>query len=238
MTGRALDEIVAELSRDSPKFHGEGTRSWNATPGTLEVLAARVRAGDRTAETGCGASTVVFAAAGARHTSISPGADEHERVRAYCAELGVSSDSVEFVHGSSDRVLPVHEFEEQLDLVFVDGAHSYPYPVLDVHYLSPWIRTGGLLVLDDAPIPSVGIAFRALSDDANWEMVEIVDDRAAVFRKLGEPPVGDFWRGQPMNQAWPDLFFLPWRRRYLLRGRHRLVRARNKTLQRLRKPGR
>jgi hypothetical protein len=73
-------DIVDRLLRDCPMFHSSGTKRWDAVPGTLRAIRQLVRDGDRTLETGCGASTVIFAAAqGAHHTAISPDAEERFR---------------------------------------------------------------------------------------------------------------------------------------------------------------
>ena len=76
-----------------------------------------------TLETGSGASTIVFAAAGTDHTAVTPDAAEEGRVRATCRELGVSSDRVAFEVGFSHDVLP-RLSGSPLDLVLLDGAHG------------------------------------------------------------------------------------------------------------------
>src|SRR5690348_7301972 len=90
-------DVVARLLADRPAFHGGGTKHWEALPGTLRFLQGRVDGDHRTLEIGCGASTVVFAARGSDHTSISPDPEEHERVRRYCARIGVDTARVTFV---------------------------------------------------------------------------------------------------------------------------------------------
>ena len=64
--------VVKQLLIDRPSFHLSGEAHWDCTPGTLEGILRSVQDGDSTIETGAGASTVVFAAAGAAHTAISP----------------------------------------------------------------------------------------------------------------------------------------------------------------------
>jgi predicted O-methyltransferase YrrM len=178
-------------------------------PGTLELIARHVSPGDRTLETGAGASTVVFAAAGARHHAISPFGDEHKRIATYCADLGVGTDAVSFVEGRSDRVLPTLLGGERFDLAFIDGMHSFPGPVVDYHYVEQLLRPGGVLLLDDVPIPAVAVAFRYMRSSPDWAFVEVVDDRAAVFRKVADADDEDNWRTQPINRRYPDFSYLP-----------------------------
>jgi SAM-dependent methyltransferase len=152
---------------------------------------------------------VVFAAAGAAHHAISPFGDEHTRIAEYCVDLGVPIDQVTFVEGRSDRVLPGLVDGERFDLAFIDGMHSFPGPVVDYHYVEQLLRPGGVLLLDDVPIPAVAVAFRYMRSSPDWAFVEIVDDRAAVFRKLADADAEDNWRMQPYNHRYPDFSYLP-----------------------------
>lgn len=213
------EQVVELLVRERPSFHMGGATVWNALPETLGLIARHVQAGDRTVETGAGASTVVFAAAGARHTAISPAGDEHQRIRAWVAEHGVAGDGLAFVAGTSDRVLPTM-VAEPIDVAFIDGKHSFPHPIVDWHYLSTALRIGGVLLVDDLPIPAVAPVARHMLLDPCWEMLEIADHRAGVFRKLAEPEPHDDWEAQPYNRGYPDFGFLPAAERLPLRARH------------------
>lgn len=223
---RAID-VVERLIREQPSFHAvEGERRvWNAGPETLRMITGHVGPGHATAETGSGASTVVFAACGARHVAVSPHAAEHERVRAWCCEAGVSDEELRFVAGYAEDVLPGLGLRD-LDAAFVDGKHSFPHPVIDWHYLSRALRVGGVLMLDDLPVPAVAVVARAMLDAAEWELLALADDRAAAFRKLAQPPGGDAWQEQPFNRGFPDYSFARRRRRAVLAARHSFRRLR------------
>ena len=56
--------ITDELRRLPPGLHGEGNEFWGLAWPALRWLEREVRAEMRTAETGAGSSTLVFAAAG------------------------------------------------------------------------------------------------------------------------------------------------------------------------------
>jgi Methyltransferase domain len=198
-------EVVHRLVDAPPAFHSAGSRTWNALPATLRVLADHVGDGARTIETGCGASTAVFAAARARHTAISPFADEHERVREYCTGLGVGTDTVDFVAAPSEQAFPaLADRPGTVDLVFIDGKHSFPAPVVDFYYAWRLLRVGGIMVLDDVPIPSVQVVHRFCVSAPEWELVTIADDRAGCYRKLADEDAEDNWRRQPMNRRYPN----------------------------------
>ena len=230
-TGVASPDILSRLVTERPSFHAVNgqARIWHAQPRTLELIARHVRPSDRTLETGCGASTVVFAAAGARHTAISPSADEHQRISDYCRRAGIDDSNVSFVAGSSDRVLPGLVDEERLDLAFIDGAHSFPYPVIDWHYVSRRLRPGGILIMDDINVPSVAVPCRAMRTDGDgWQALDVADDRAQAFEKLREPPKGDKWKAQAFNAGYPDYSFAPFVRATRLRLRHQARAARSR----------
>ena len=218
-------QVAADLALVRPVFHVAGAAYWRAKRQTLELIARNVRPADRTVETGCGASTVVFAATGALHTAISPSRDEYMRVLAYCAEHAIDASGVTFVEGYSDQVLPSLGDDQDLDFAFIDGAHAFPYPILDWSYLARRVRLGGFLTLDDVPIPTIAVAYRFMRADEAWELVEIADDQAASFRRVAHDLLGDYWRIQRFNRSYPDFSFLPVSRRVPLTIRQRLANA-------------
>jgi hypothetical protein len=190
--------VVAALVAERPAFHHDGEREqvWSARGETLAYLADATKPGDRTLETGSGASTVVFAAAGAVHTAVSPMGHEHERIRAWCRGHGVSTERLEFVEGYSEEVLPGWYPERPLDVAFIDGKHSFPFPIVDWHYVSISVKLGGLLVLDDARAAAVDVLCRFMLADPGWELDAAPDGEAVAFRRVAEAPRGDPWQQQ------------------------------------------
>ena len=199
--------VIKQLLIDRPSFHLSGDAHWDCTPGTLGGILQSARDGGSTIETGAGASTVVFAAAGTAHTAISPMADEHQRIKEYCERIGVDHSRVNFVVGLSDDVLPaVLGRDRVLDAAFIDGAHSFPFPEVDWYYITRALKVGGKLLLDDIPIPAVAPVFRHMALEPNWRLDGIFDDRAAAFT-LVAPPQPEVWTNQPFNKGYPDLSF-------------------------------
>lgn len=229
--------VAQRVIGDRPLFHvtdrdtcyapkGAPVR-WNAQAQTLELIARDLSPEHTTLEIGSGASTVVFAATGARHTAISPFAAEHEQIASYCDSIGVSTARVAFVADSSDRVLPKLDPDDQFDLVFLDGTHAFPYAIVEWHYLRRHLPVGGLLIIDDVPVPAVGLLHRFLESDPGWEGIAIVDCRTAVFRKVAES-VELTWPEQPFNDGYPQLAFLPPAQRAHAQVRHWRRAARNR----------
>jgi predicted O-methyltransferase YrrM len=203
----AGDDVVARILADRPRLHAGGELDWTSGTETIRFLADTVRTGDTTIETGCGVSTIIFAARGARHTTISPDAREHELVSTYCASIGVSAGDVTFIDGLSDQVLPRMPEEQVLDLAFIDGAHGYPFPAVDFHYISRRLKVGALLIVDDIPIRAVSSIYEYLVTEPSWKLERILDRRTAVFRLVAEIAPED-WTTQAFNDR-PYLGFLP-----------------------------
>jgi predicted O-methyltransferase YrrM len=220
--------VVRRLLADKPVFHPKGAALRGSLPGALAFLATSVRDGDVTLEVGAGMSTVVFAAAGARRTVISPDPEEHRLIREYCDRSRIDHSRVRFIGGRSEDVLPaILGRDRTLDLAFIDGAHSYPAPVTDWFYVTRSLKAGGTLVMDCVYIPSVGQTFRHMQLEQNWRLDEILDDRTAVFTMLAPPSPRDDWKSQPFNRAYPDFSFARLHLRPLLRARWRARHARS-----------
>jgi predicted O-methyltransferase YrrM len=244
MTSNA-SAVARRVTSERPTFHvtdretthgPKGTPiSWSALAQTLEFIAHQAPRCRATLEIGSGASTVVFASAGTDHIAISPVGGEHERISAYCDSIGVSTHHVTFVADSSDRVLPTLDPSRRFDLVFLDGTHSFPYAIIEWHYLRRHLDVGGLLLMDDVPIPAIAVLHRFLKSDPAWERVAIVDGRTVAFRKIAETGE-ETWRDQPFNNGYPELAFLPLAKRAEARARHwhRVTRNRMSAVPRLR----
>jgi len=202
---RAPSQIVSvdRLIADNPAFHdaGAGTsENWSTSPDVLRFLHGSLRPGMRTLETGAGQSTVAMALAGARHTCVTPSRREAERIEAYLASLGLGG-AVTFLVGSSDVVLPRSGvIPAGLDLVFIDGAHRFPFPILDWHFAESRLRVGGLLGIDDCWIPSVRCLLDYLLGEEEWA-VEREFGSTVFLRKLAEAPRGKDWLAQRYNSA-------------------------------------
>lgn len=233
MTVASTSDIVMRILADKPSFHLSGTARWDALPQTLEAIAGSVQPGDSTLEVGVGVSTVVFAASGASHTAISLDAIEHQRVREYCQRIGIDDKRLNFVVGMSDDVLPrLLTCERTLDVALIDGAHSFPLPVVDWHYVMRALKIGGTLLLDDIPVPAVMQVFRHMKLDPNWRLDGIFDDRAAAFSLIATPEAEDDWRRQPFNTGYPDYSFAALPRQLRLESEYRLSQMRHKLGQR------
>jgi methyltransferase family protein len=204
-----LDEICRRIAEVSPGLHSAGTFSAR----TLEAIAwsASTRNIRNSAETGSGASTLLFSHLSQHHTVFALEDGRGSIVNVRRSPL-LRADVVTFVEGPTQVTLPRHRFTEKLQLALIDGPHAYPFPDLEYYFLYPHLETGALLILDDIHIPTVHHLFEFLRRDAMFQLDEVVA-QTAFFTRTGAPtfdPFGDGWQDQnynarpPLRYAWPE----------------------------------
>jgi hypothetical protein len=213
--------LTAQLRADPPLLHEAGTDYWGLAWPALEWLERIVEPRMATFETGTGSSTVVFAACGAEHEAVSPFADEHGRIREQARAHGISTEHVRFHVAASHELLPRWEPRRPLDLVLIDGAHGFPYPVLDWWYLAPHVRVGGLMLLDDAYMPPVAMLVDHCRASPSWRVERSVGYRTAIVRKLDARPPPFDWHGERLGGRL-GFRFLPPGERVVAAARHRV----------------
>lgn len=180
--------VTDSLRRSPPGLHGGG-EYWGLAWDALGWLERTVEPGWETVETGAGASTIVFAAAGAHHEAVTPDPEEEALVRRATAALGIEVTNVTFRIGVSDIVLPTLK-TRPLDLVLIDGAHGFPYAILDWWFLSPRVKIGGHVLLDDAYLPGVSPIVDFVRASPAWRLEPAISFRTAHVVKLAadDPP--------------------------------------------------
>lgn len=216
--------LTDRLRAAPPGIHGAGDEYWGLAWPALEWLEGELRAGMSTLETGSGASTMVFAAAGTSHVAVTPNADEEARIREACRRLGVTSEQVTFEIGYSHEVLPRLP-EQPLDLALLDGAHGFPYPILDWWHVASRLAMGGRVLLDDAYMPPVTAVVDHARRSRAWEVERAVGYRTVVLRKLADelPPFD--WDGARLG-GHMSFRYLPAGERAVASARHRLFSTR------------
>jgi predicted O-methyltransferase YrrM len=200
-TERSLAATLALLDAERPQFHyvEDAAQQWSIGTPTLTWLVEHLGTVRATLETGCGYSTVLFAAAGVDHVVVTPAVQEYERVQEFCSAHGISVQGVTLALGDSTRVLPTLDLSE-LDVVLIDGAHAFPVPALDWYFTQAWLRVGGAVVIDDFRIPSVAPLVRFLRGERpTWRESAVVGN-SIVFEKLGHDDFSRDWEGQFLNR--------------------------------------
>jgi hypothetical protein len=179
--------LLAEILESSRAIHRSGSMS----PAALVTLARHLEARtvQQSAETGTGASSLIFSHLSKAHTVFA--LDTDESISTVLRNPSLKRETVSFVDGPTQKTLPVHSFSWPLQAVLIDGPHAYPFPDLEYFYLYPHIEKDGLLVIDDIHIPSIHNLFRVVSHDEMFRLIEVCGKTA--FLQRTEAPVFDPW---------------------------------------------
>jgi len=193
-----VSSVLAEVIRIAPSLHKAGTFS----TATLEAIVrhASMKPVQHSAETGSGASTLLFSHVSGDHTVFAIDAGTGS-IRSIENSPLLRREVVTFVEGPTQLTLPVHKFAHRLQLALIDGPHGYPFPDLEYYYLYPHLDPGALLIVDDIHIPTVTNMLDFLSADEMFDLQEVVET-TAFFRRTGAPtfsPTGDGWWLQRYN---------------------------------------
>ena len=125
---------------------------------------------------------------------------------------------------------PSHEVLQRLDprpldLVLIDGAHGFPYPVLDWWYIAPHLKVGARMLVDDAYMPPVAGLVDALRAQPGWEIAESVGYRTVVVRKTAEGIPHWDWGGERIGGRMSFRYLSP-AERAIAAVRHRVFSTR------------
>lgn len=172
------------------------TGVWKTHRACYRFMADHLPERAHTLETGCGVSTVLFAAWGCDHVCVVPDAGQEEAVRDYCTQHGIDDSRLTFDLRSSDIALPSRLHDGELDLVFIDGCHGFPTAILDWYFAASRLRTGGCVVFDDTHLRQVSAGLlEYLEKDDRWKSLASTAKWRA-FRRLGSGPLGEEWDEQ------------------------------------------
>ena len=196
---RCFDPAESLLPRETAaQLASKGLTCYGIESEVLSFIADTVDEGDRTLETGAGCSTLVFAIRGARHTAITPAQSEIDLITEYASQLEIPLDNVHFVREPSDRYLPSCP-QEELDLVLLDGKHAFPWPTLDWFFTADRLCRDGLMIIDDAHLPSVGMLGDFMKIDPRWQLTRDFAGKTLVFRKGCDSVHDVAWHMQPFT---------------------------------------
>ena len=93
----------------------------------------------------------------------------------------------EWIEERSEYALPrlAKADPDSLDLVLIDGWHTFDHTLLDIFYADRLIRVGGYIVIDDATWASVSRACAYLSTYPNYEFYgQTSDSHVSARRRL------------------------------------------------------
>jgi hypothetical protein len=156
-------------------------------------------------ETGCGKSTIMFSNLSSKHYVFAY--DDRDQpdssVLMVQNDPAFDSSTTEWVYGPTQRTLPVHRFPDGLmfDVMLIDGPHGYPFPDLEYALLYDRLKPGGILILDDVHIPSIGNMYDLLREDRMYDDIGVFSTTGLLRRTAieGVPSDGDHWFEQNYN---------------------------------------
>jgi hypothetical protein len=157
-----------------------------------------------TLETGCGRTTLLFSHLSSCHLVFTLASTDAKDsyVRVHTSPL-FNAHNTRFVLGPTQKTVPAFQFEQQFDLVLLDGPHSYPFTDLEYYFVYPHVKEGGYLVIDDIHIPTIYNMFCFLKEDEMYHLEKVIDN-TAFFKRTSAPlfnPYADGWKGQRYNRT-------------------------------------
>jgi hypothetical protein len=157
----------------------------------------------RSAETGCGASTVLFAHYGAEHHVYAYDDTIYPNSSVNFAKTFKSFNDakVTWHFGPTQHTLVQSPPSGKFDMVLIDGPHGYPWPEFEYAFFYHLLNEDGILVIDDIHIPTIRNMFTFLLEDDMFFLDSVVLT-TAFFRRTSMPtfpPDGDHWWMQRYN---------------------------------------
>ena len=198
------EDLKTILRRMGGVSHHAGAFSSDVLIAVAEVLPERIR---HSLETGCGKSTVMFSNISEQHYVFAyddlgtPGSS----VQMVMDDPAYQNDAVTWVYGPTQTTLPQYQFpsDRLFDVILLDGPHGYPFPDLEYALLYDRIRLGGVLIIDDVHIPSIGRMYDILREDRMYREIGVFSTTGVLQRtsRPSVPPTGDHWYEQSYNVA-------------------------------------
>jgi hypothetical protein len=195
---KILDSI-ANLPND---WHGAGSVDRNVLSAIVHHAEA-IGTIHQSVETGSGKTTLLLSHLSQCHTVFA--VDAGKSISQVKSSPLFNAKNTVFIEGPTQRTIPKHEFVHKHQLVLLDGPHGYPFPDLEYYYLYPTVDTGGLLIIDDIRIPSIGRMCDIIKDDDMFDIIEVVQGNTAFLRRTGSSlidPESDSWWLQRFNRAY------------------------------------
>jgi len=196
-------ERVRKILNSPPQIHMGGTGVWSTEPTCYEFLAHHVRKESRTLETGCGVSTLLFTAWGCTHLCVVPSEDQRSGILGYCQDAGIDVNALSFDLRGSEYALPELAADLEYDLVFIDGSHGFPMPIIDWFYGANHLQPGGIVVFDDVQLPQVSLLLEWFLDkDPRWTHLHSTEKWAA-YRRLSSGTLSELQTAQSFLRTNP-----------------------------------
>ena len=193
-----VESILNRIFYLPDNFHGCGSVSENVLKGIYKWCHGMDI--KYSIETGSGKTTLLFSHLSKNHLVFS--LDQGNSVSSVIKSDLLNNSVVKFVDGPTQITLSKHEFNNKIQLAYLDGPHAYPYPDLEYYYVYRLLEENALLIIDDIQIPSIFNLYSFIKDDDMFELLEVIDT-TAFFRRTNSQlfsPLGDGWEYQKYNK--------------------------------------
>lgn len=192
--------IVTELAKLPSDWHSAGTVSSKVIDAMYNHISKyQVH---YSMETGSGKTTLLFSNLSKNHKVFAVKGNNGSITNVRNSPLFITS-TVKFIEGPTQLTLPSYNFNQKLQVAFIDGPHGYPFPELEYYYIYPHLEENALLIVDDIHIPTIHRLFEFLKEDEMFTLLDIVD-YTAFFTRTDSPlfdPFGDGWWMQQFNKS-------------------------------------
>lgn len=206
---RSIVDLLDEIARLPSNWHEAGTVEMSV----LHAIARHAEALgsiEHSVETGSGKTTLLLSHLSKHHVVFA--VDAGRSISKVRESALFNAARTVFVEGPTQRTLARHEFQHPHQIVLIDGPHGYPFPDLEYFYLYPTLAPGGLLLIDDLLIPSIGRMFEILKADEMFRLLEVVDGNTGFLQRTEAPlihPESDSWWLQGYNRPYYDRLVAP-----------------------------
>ena len=194
---------IDELYKEHPHFHNYD-KDWSIDREIIDWICNNTHEGYNTLETGCGYSTIAFILSKANHTVISPSEQEHLNIINWCNNHSIDLSKTTFVKERSQDV--IHSLSNTpLDIVLIDGCHSFPVTFLDWYYASNRLKKNGHVIVDDIQIITGELLDNFLRAEKNrWELEKVTKvtvgdntfDKTVIYRSIKDNVNNYVWWGE------------------------------------------
>jgi hypothetical protein len=199
-----IAELIDRISALPADWHGAGSVNTDELR-AIATHAAAVGSIEHSVETGSGKTTLLFSHLSKDHRAFA--IDSGDSISQVRRSPLFRAEAVRYIEGPTQVTLPAYHFADPVQIAMIDGPHAYPFPDLEYYYFYPLVAPGGLLIVDDFLIPSIGRMVEIIKADRMFELLEIVSSNMAIFRRTSAPlldPHGDDWWQQGYNKSYYD----------------------------------
>lgn len=190
------NNIVAEtVLRDTEKKYATEKRgSYSIDNQVLKYLQSFEKF-EKTLEFGAGYSTVVLASLSHEHTVVNPDKISNKLIKEFINNHDLKKGNLQFIEKTSEQALLSGDLllRDNFELILIDGAHGFPFPILDFQASRNLLGEKGLLLIDDIHIKASKILDTFIrSGDTEFDFLKELPGFCNVYVKTDRAAINAF----------------------------------------------